>query len=345
MKPPEIEQLKRTLRRQKAAYVPLVELGIHAEIKAKFLGKPVLTLQDEVEFWYKAGYDYIKLQPDADFNPTQQGPAGKITYNEDGSPVRKWATNDQSIINSFADFEQFHFPQKTDFDYTKFEQVGKYLPEGMGVIGQYGDIFTLTWEMMGFENFSLALMLQPDLVTALMQKIGDLVFSMFEYFAESETVDILWYSDDIAFTEGLLISPDLLRQFFFPWLQRIGDLAKAHDKPLIYHTDGVLWQVFGDIIDCGVDAIHPIEPKAMKIAGVKEKYGDRLALIGHVDVDLLARGTAAEVRQQVLKNVKEAGYNGGYCIGSGNSVPEYVLFENYMAMLETARELRQCAPD
>jgi uroporphyrinogen decarboxylase len=92
-----------------------------------------------------------------------------------------------------------------------------------------------------------------------------------------------------------------------------------------------------DILACGVDALHPIEPKAMAIAEVKQRYGDRLCLIGHVDVDLLSRGSEEEVRAQVRKNIREAGYNGGYCAGSGNSIPEYVSYGNYMAMLDEVR--------
>ncbi|MCA9735181.1 MAG: nucleoside 2-deoxyribosyltransferase [Deferribacteres bacterium] len=339
--PPDISQFIKTLKRQKADYIPLVELGVHPDIKARYIGRSIVTLTDEVEFWHKAGYDYVKLQPVADFNPAKVGLEEKITYNDDGTIARKWARHDKGIITNFAELENYQFPKKTDFDYSKFEQVGALLPEGMGVIGQYGDIFTMAWELMGFENFSLALFMEPELIDALMGKIGDLVFSMFDYFAQSDVVDVLWYSDDIAFTEGLLISPDSLRRHFFPWLRKIGELAKAHQKPFIYHTDGVLWDVFDDIIACGVDAIHPIEPKAMKIAEVKQRVGDRLALLGHVDVDLLSRGTPANVRRQVLKNVEEAGYNGGYCIGSGNSVPDYAKFENYLEMLEVAKELRQ----
>ena len=89
-----------------------------------------------------------------------------------------------------------------------------------------------------------------------------------------------------------------------------------------------------------MNAIHPIEPKAMDISEVKTRYGDKLCLMGHVDVDLLCRGTTEEVRLKVLKNVEKAGENGGYIIGSGNSIPEYVNYENYLAMLEVTKELR-----
>jgi len=337
---PDIEQFKLTLKRGKAAYVPIAELGIHPIIKEHFLGRPIKSLQDDVDFWYRAGYDYIKLQPAADFNPgklfLQDNENSKI--NDDGAVSRNRATEGQGIITGWEDFEKYIFPKKDDFDYTKFEKVRELLPEGMGVIGQYGDIFTMVWELMGFEQFSFALFDNPELISALFDKIGDLVLSMFEYFAQSDTVDVLWYSDDIAYVTGLMISPDILRKYFFPWLKKIGNLAKLSNKPLIYHTDGLLFEVMDDIIDCGVDALHPIEPQAMAIAEVKKRYGDRLCLIGHVDVDLLSRGTPEDVREQVRKNIEEAAYNGGYCVGSGNSVPDYVKYENYIAMLAAAKE-------
>ncbi|MFQ5628964.1 MAG: uroporphyrinogen decarboxylase family protein [bacterium] len=336
---PDIEQLNRTLMKEKAAYIPLAELGIHPVIKQKFLHRSIVTLQDEIAFWHQAGYDYIKLQPGADFHPTASGLDGKATFNDDGTISRKWATAGKGVITNFDEFERFAFPEKSTIDYSRFERIGPLLPEGMGVIGQYGDIFTLVWELMGFEEFSLALFMNPALIRAMFDKIGGLIFSMFEYFAQNDRVDILWYSDDIAFAGGLLISPDALRQYFFPWLNKIGELAKTYDKPFIYHTDGVLFEVFDDIIACGVNAIHPIEPKAMDIVEVKERIGDRLALIGNIDVDLLARGTQDEVRRQVIKNIEDVGQDGGYCVGSGNSVPEYVKFENYLAMIRTVKEI------
>jgi uroporphyrinogen decarboxylase len=335
---PDVEQLKKTLRRGKGTHVPLIELGVHPKIKQRFIGREIVTLKDDIDFWHAAGYDYVKLQPAADFNPGKIGLSENLTFNEDGTLFRKWASENSGVISNAGDFERYQFPSSTDFDYTKFEQVKQLLPEGMGVIGQYGDIFTMTWEMMGFEVFSMAIFENPDLVKALNEKVGGLVVSMFEYFAHSDAVDILWYSDDIAFTQGLLVSPDTLETYFFPWLKKIGDLAKQCRKPLLYHTDGLLWDVFERIIACGVDAIHPIEPKAMDIVEVKQRYGDKLCLLGNVDVDILARGTPQEITRIVKQNIETVGYNGGYCVGSGNSIPEYVQYENYVALLKASRE-------
>ena len=335
---PNINAFLETLRRKNINYIPLAELGVHPKIKELFLSKKINGLEDEVDFWNKAGYDYIKLQPKADFNPMKIGLSNNVSYNDDGTIFRKWASENNGVISNLDDFENHIFPTISDFDYTNFEKVKSLLPDGMGVVGQYGDIFTMTWEMMGFESFSFALFENEELVNQLNNKLGERVLSMFEYFAQSDIVDAIWYSDDIAYTNSLMVSPAVLDKYFFPWLKKIGDLSKRYNKPLIYHTDGILYDVMEKIIDYGVDAIHPIEPKAMNIFEVKERYGDKLCLIGNIDVDLLARGSVNEIKLNVKNNIEQVGFNGGYCVGSGNSIPEYVLLENYIAMIETVKE-------
>lgn len=148
-------------------------------------------------------------------------------------------------------------------------------------------------------------------------------------------VGALWYSDDIAYSSGLMINPNILRKQFFPLLKHIGQRAHEKNIPLIYHSDGVLWDVMDDIIGCGVNALHPIEPKSMDMKEVKEKVGNQLCLCGGVEVDLLARGSENDVRELVEKWLAEVGIQGGYCAGSSNSIPEYVKVKNYQAMVNT----------
>jgi uroporphyrinogen decarboxylase len=335
---PDNDSFLRTLRRQPASRIPVAELGVHPTIKAAVLGHAVSTLEDEVEFALQAGYDYVKIQPAVDFDPGGANRGAGISYNPDGSVFRRWASEGTGVIATMEELGRFRFPQTEEIDYSRMDRVRRLVPDGMGVIGQYGDIFTMTWEMMGFEAFSIAVHEQPELVDALNRRLGELVVGMFEAFASSDAVDALWYSDDIAYTEGLMVSPAILDRYFFPWLRAIGDLARESGKPLIYHSDGVLYRVMDRIADCGVDALHPIEPKAMDLAEVKTRFGHRFCLIGGVDVDLLARGTPDEVREVVRRNIEAAGTGGGYCVGSGNSIPEYVSVENYLAMLSAARE-------
>ena len=335
---PNYENLLNNLTLKKSIAIPLAELGVHPEIKEKFLSRKILNIKDEIEFWYIAGYDYVKLQPKADFNPAKIGIDSNVTYNDDGSVFRKWASESKGVITNEEGLNKYVFPKSSDFDYKNIELAQSNLPDGMCVIGQYGDIFTMTWEMMGFENFSIALFENEDLISSLNNILGELVLDMFKNFIQMDHVKAIWYSDDIAYTNGLMVSKDVLDQFFFPWLKKIGALAKEYNKPLIYHSDGILYDVFDKIIDCGVSAIHPIEPKAMQIEEVHNRYKDNLCLIGNIDVDLLSRGESDEIRKNVLENIEKVGQNGGYCVGSGNSIPEYVQLENYLTLIQTVRE-------
>jgi uroporphyrinogen decarboxylase len=318
--------------------VPFIELGVHPLFKARMIGRPCTSVADEIEFARTAGYDFIKLQPIIDMNPGRIfPPAGPQTFEvAEGTGERRWADEHAGVITNWDEFERYVWPRPQDVDYSGFEEAEKILPDEMGVIGQYGDIFTLVWEFMGFENFAIALYEEPDLVAALFDKVGSIITSLFETMATFRCVKALWFTDDIAYAGGLLIAPQFYRRYLFPWMRRIGDLCRQRDIPYLYHSDGVLYDVLDELIGLGVNGLHPIEPKSMDIVEVKRRGGGRLAVLGHIEVDTLARGTPADIERLVRDAIVRAAPGGGYALGSSNSLPEYCRWENYIAMLQAA---------
>ena len=94
-----------------------------------------------------------------------------------------------------------------------------------------------------------------------------------------------------------------------------------------------------DFIDCGVNALHPIEPKAMDIVELKKKWAGNLCLIGNIDLAYtLTRGTPEETDAEVKERIRTLGPGGGYVVCSSNSVPDYVKPENYKAMVEAVKK-------
>lgn len=334
---PDFSRLLKALRRQQPDRVPLCELLMDAEAKEAFLGRPVAGIADDVEFWHRAGYDYVGLGPNLSFEYWQ----GELLDDGVARYARHWGFEGSGMVLDWADLERHPIPTLDMVDFSSFDEVGKHLPAGMGVVGRYGDIFTTAWQMMGFTQFSYAMYQNEDFVAHIMRELGELVCGIFEAMAQYDVVGAMWYSDDIAYASCLMVSPQFLRRHLFPWVKKMGDLCRARNVPFIYHTDGVLWEVMEDFIDCGVDALQPIEPKAMDIREVKRRYGSRLAVIGNVEVDLLARGTPDEVRAEVRRLLREVAPGGGYCLGSSNTIAYYVRPENYVAMQdETLRSGR-----
>jgi uroporphyrinogen decarboxylase len=316
--------------------VPILELIVDTEIKAAYLGRPIDDLVDDIEFWYRAGYDCITVYPNAPtiwfYDPSRTETVIEDSYTANGT--RRWASEGRGLIQDWIDLEQHPLPTLDQLDFSYFENAVHYLPSGMGLIGAWGDIFTYTWEAMGFEQFAFALLSKPEFVAHLFQQLGRLAVQVCEALLSYDIVKALWYSDDLAYRTGLLVSPEIYRQHLFPWLKQIGDLCRWAGRPYIFHSDGALWKVMSDIAACGFNALQPIEPNAMDIREVKRRYGNCFCLIGNVDVDILSRSKPEIVRQQVRDLLRDIAPGGGYCLGSGNTVPSYVRLDNYLALIE-----------
>ena len=316
--------------------VPLSEVHIDTEIKQAFLGREIATAGDDVAFWHAAGYDYVIMRVGGQPVPDVSA-AGDTGFAAQGGPSHRWARpSHQGAITNWDEFRAYGYITADDLDFRQIDAYAGALIEGMRVIVNVGPVFSGVWRTMGLEAFCVATAETPDLVRAVHDKLGELIVEIVERAVAHPGVGAIWLGDDIAFAEALMASPDVLRAYAFPWYRRVGDLCRQADKPLIYHSDGKLWDVLEDLIDAGIRAVNPIEPKAMDIIEIKKRFGNRLALIGNVGVDLLARGTKEAVIEETIRLLCRVAPGGGYCLGSGNSIPYYVPLENWIAMVNTA---------
>ena len=119
-----------------------------------------------------------------------------------------------------------------------------------------------------------------------------------------------------------------------PHYRRVADQIT---KPWIFHSDGNLMPILDDLLTLGMEGLHPIEPGAMDLGVLKQRYGGDLCLVGHIDVDTLSRGTPEAVDALVQSAIRVAGPGGGYIAGSSNSVPYYARPENVRAMAQAIR--------
>ena len=315
--------------------VPAIELLVDREIKEAFLGRPIRSIADDVDFWYRAGYDYIHLRAGYEYRMVGDGDTqASGTYAGDFQ-VRKWAGDRDTWINSWEDFESYPWPDPETIDYSPLVEAAEALPDGMMIISGVGGIFTRVWRIMNYENFSLAFADKPDLLEAIFRRVGETQLAVFERIVEMDRIGAMWYGDDMAFTEGLMVSPRVLRKYVFPYLKEMGNICRRKDLPFILHSDGDLWSLMDDFADIGFHAIHPIEPKAMDLAELKAKLGRRFCFLGAIDLgEVLVRGTPATVEAAVRDCIRAAAPGGGYAVGSSNSVTHWVPMENYQAMLD-----------
>lgn len=339
---PDYRRFVDTMWRRKTDRVPIAEIGVDMPIKEKFLGKPVRDVKTDVEFWLRAGYDYIYLRPDYEFPHTipNSTNTGRPQYNlcNDQEP-KSHSLGGPGVVSKLADLDDYPWPDPTNEDYyAPLKEAAACLPPGMGLVSGVGGIFTRAWMLMGFEQFSYALAEQPELIAEMFQRIGAIQYKILERVIKMDRVVAIWYGDDLAYSESLMVSPRVYRQYLFPWMAKLAAITHEANMPFIFHSDGKVWDVIPDLIAAGVNALHPIEPKAMDINVVKATYGDKLALIGNIDMNLLSLGTPEEVRLQVRQRIKDLAPNGGYAVGANPGIPYYIRPENYDAMRQAAFE-------
>jgi uroporphyrinogen decarboxylase len=343
---PDFERIRKTARHEEPDRVPLCEVLIEYPIQSRFLGREVTPgdLESQVEFWAKAGYDFIPLTVGM-MTPgkvTQESRISKVIRDvmladsPDAEKEDAWNLETHSFIKTRQDFEKFPWEIAGELDFSSFYRVKELLPEGMKVIAVSGKIFTLTWMLMGFNHFALSLIMDEKLVADVFRKVAEIQFQGLNRIFELPYVDAVWVVDDLAFGTGPMISPRAFRDHVFPWYREMAERCHRNDRLFFMHSDGDLWQLMDDIIDIGVDVLQPIDPSCMDIVNVKRVYGDRLCLVGNVANELLRSGTASEVEERVKELIRDLAPGGGYCVGAGNSVPDWAKFENFMAMRDAA---------
>jgi len=343
---PDINRFLTALRREEPDRVPLSEFLMDQPVKEAFIGRHVgnaliggddYDAEADVAFWQAAGYDYIHLAPWYLHLFPEGWHVAKGDYSRySEAPVdRAWMEEHRGVIRGRPEFERYPWPDTSRVKYDHMRRAAEVLPPGMGLTTGTWGILETSRQLMGFEGMCLALYDDPGLVEGVVERIGSFLFEVFKQAVGMPGVRAVWLADDLAHTEGFFFSPDFYRRVLFPWFRRYGEVAASRNLPLIYHCDGVLWDIIPDLVDCGITALQPIEPKAMDIIEVKRKWGKHLALIGNIDLGgALARGTPQAVEAEVRQRIREVAPGGGYCVGSSNSIASYVPLANYRAMIE-----------
>jgi uroporphyrinogen decarboxylase len=113
----------------------------------------------------------------------------------------------------------------------------------------------------------------------------------------------------------------------------------AHDRgiPYFLHSCGNVEAVMEDLIaGVGIDGKHSFEDAIMPAEEFQARHGDRLAVLGGVDVHILAHLSPGEVRRRTRALIETCGRRGRFAVGSGNSIPSYVPVENYLSLVDEA---------
>lgn len=348
---PDFSRMEKVLRRQgepdrvpfyeyTSSIVPHVMLRLgrisQEECEAYRNFSRPLPGQLQRDYMYLLGYDYVRVDPKGFMFSQGERAVGKTKEGD-----LRYVQGKQHRIASWADFDEYPWPDMTAVDYTPFEEHHAQSPAGMKAIACYSGILENTMWILGYEGISFLLYDDPELVKAVFDAVGSRIVECLGTCASYEAVGAVQFGDDMGFKTQTLLSPEVYRQYLFPWHRKVVEAVHARGKPIILHSCGNLGEIMEDIIDCGWDAKNSFEDVIEPVWEIKRKYGDRIALLGGFDMDKISRNSEAEVRAHTRSLVAKCAPGGGWALGTGNSAASYVPADNLLTMLEEGYRVGQ----
>lgn len=201
-----------------------------------------------------------------------------------------------------------------------------------------GDLWERATFMRGTENILLDLSLSSKFVENLLRGITDYILETMGILFDRFEFDGIALSDDYGIQKSMLMSPAQWRKFIKPLLIEIYALTKKRGRTVFHHSCGNIYSIIGDLIDIGLDILHPVQPEAMDVFKLKREFGHGLTLCGGIRTqDLLPRGTPENIRSEIRKLKEELGRGGGYILEPGITIQADVPLDNLVAMINAAR--------
>lgn len=332
-----LERVQTALRVEQPDQVPLVEFIIDPVVYRSIL--PSANCQSDFE----DRFDLDAVGTGARFRRLHQNPDGtyvdewKVLYKPSKEVV---AHPLRGPIQNMDDLQAWVGPDPdSQHLYEELDRLVTRFKGRRAVMFHHRAAFMWAAYLNNIDNLLLNFLAKPDFAHALLDRVCAINTRIIRN-AIRRGADVVVLGDDYADNSGPLMAPELLREFIIPRLKEVIRAIHEEGALAIKHTDGNIWKIIDMLVESGADGLNPIEPSAgMDIGEVKKRYGNRICLVGNIDCGhLLSRGTPEDVRRAVKACLEAAAPGGGFILSSSNSIHSSVRPENYLAMIEAARE-------
>lgn len=249
---------------------------------------------------------------------------------------------------TIQDIAKYNLPDGSDPGYTRGlreRMLNLRTNSDYAIVLNFPSCFVhLSQFLRGFEDWFIDLAADQKLAAYLFDKCVAHTASVYEAVmkAAGDLADVVASGDDLGTQSGPLISPELYRKLFKPRHKKLIGILKKHTKaPVHFHSCGSIYKLLPDLIDCGVDVIHPVQVAArdMDSAKLKKEFGDKLSFWGGIDTQhVLPKGTPAEVKEEVKRRLRDFAPGGGYILAAVHNIQADVPVENILAPYETGKE-------
>ena len=299
-------------------------------------------------------YVYPNLLPNSPVIPGEIPGTFKDSYGQiwhQAQPYYYAGTGILSKIQPGQDYSDLTtFPNPHDPKWMEgVEQRAKMLQESteyfitMRMVASHGP-FQTACDLRGTENFLMDMAINRDFSKELLERIGNFQVGLFQEALDAggQYFDMIELpGDDYASNQGTIISPIMFREFIKPILARYVDTVRSFRPQIqvMFHSDGVITSLLDDLIEIGIDVIHPLEPlPSIDFTEIKKRYGKQVTFLGAIDISSALPGKKEDVISEVLTRIRQLAKGGGYIIAPANHIQSDVPPENVLTLFQAAQE-------
>ena len=243
--------------------------------------------------------------------------------------------NEGAAITDRASFDAYAWQDPDSFDDSPMQDISPFLPQNMKlmVMGPCG-VLENVMSLVGYDNLCYMLYEDPELTGDIFEAVGSRLVRYYEKAAQFDSVGMLMSNDDWGFNTQTFLSMEHMRKYVFPWHKQIVEAGHKQGKPVLLHSCGNMDEVMEDIITTlKFDGKHSYEDNILSVEDSYRRWGGRIAILGGIDIDFVARSTPEQIRARCQNMLELSRQKGGYALGTGNSIPDYIPDENYFALL------------
>ena len=248
---------------------------------------------------------------------------------------------------SFAEVKAYKFPDPTDpsrFMGLREKARALYSSTDFALVsGAMLSFDYIRWVFRGLEDATADLLEDPRLAEYQMDAIVDwmIAFGGGILDAVGDVIEFFWVGDDWGAQGGPFYSPRMFRKFFKPRIARlIGAMKKKTKAKCAYHCCGSVRWAIPDLLEAGVDILHPLQPGAegnADTAGIKSEFGDKLSFHGGTNNQGLFHGGLNAVERDTLKRLRDLAPGGGYVFSSGHNIQANMPAVNIKLLFSVCR--------
>ncbi len=271
-------------------------------------------------------------------NKVVYGPDRRLVWrtSPDGAHTRHGALQSPSDWNKYIEFDADHPGNHFLVKPTVKECEKLNIVPVFGIFGC--GMFEELSQMFGFEMLFKLLIKDKSFVKETVKQMSDYSIAVAEHLIQ-EGGTYIYMTNDLGFKGRTIISPRMFREFFKPYIEKFCRRVHQLGGKVMMHSCGYVGDLLDDVVETGIDALHPIEKEAGNdIVEIKRKYGKKLILVGNVGIPLMTHGTPKETYDYVKYLLKNVSKDGGHIISSSHSVTQWCKLKNFLAYYKAVED-------